>query len=49
MNVENRGQTNQSISLTGGMLEASRMIEYLYQITFRGDLGNVSRARKWPT
>jgi len=34
MNVENRGQTNQSISLTGGMLEASRMIEYLYQITF---------------
>jgi hypothetical protein len=33
-NVENRGQTNQSISLTGGMLEASRMIEYIYQITF---------------
>jgi hypothetical protein len=32
--VKNRGKTSQSISLTGGMIEASRMIEYLYQIKY---------------
>ena len=32
--IKNNGKVSQSVSLTGGMIEASRMIEYLYQITF---------------
>jgi hypothetical protein len=30
----NKGKSNQSIKLSGGMIEASRMMEYLYQITY---------------